>query len=99
MTHLQIVTGDEFLLGANLAGNVGEWYERALCREVDGEIFYPEKGGTVEPAKAVCRNCEVRRECLSDALDRNDQHGVWGGLSEKERRQLKRREGSEQVAA
>lgn len=91
MKHLQIVTGDEFLLGANLAGNEGEWYERALCREVDGEIFYPEKGGTVEPAKAVCRNCDVRRECLEYALSRNEEFGVWGGLSERERRALKQR--------
>ncbi|MGA4726265.1 WhiB family transcriptional regulator [Micromonospora taraxaci] len=89
---------DEELKVADLTGSVGDWQERALCREVDGEVFYPEKGGTVDPAKRICRNCEVKTECLEYALGRNEEFGVWGGYSERERRAMKRK-GSKQVAA
>lgn len=65
-----------------------EWQDRSLCREVDGEIFYPEKGESTQPAKRVCMGCEVRTECLSYALANREAFGVWGGLSERERRRL-----------
>ena len=67
-----------------------DWREDALCREVDPDRFFPEKGGTTAPAKQVCRRCAVAEECLAYALEHDERFGIWGGLSERERRQLKR---------
>jgi WhiB family transcriptional regulator, redox-sensing transcriptional regulator len=66
------------------------WQNRALCAETDPEAFFPEKGGSVREAKRVCRDCEVRAECLEYALATDERFGIWGGLSERERRRLKR---------
>ena len=70
------------------------WMDLALCAEVDWAIFFPEKGESTRPAKAVCGNCEVRAECLEWALQHEDisAHGIWGGVSERDRRHLKRGE-------
>lgn len=65
-----------------------EWQDDALCRQVDPELFYPEKGGNPEPAKAICRTCDVTDKCLQYALNNHEQFGVWGGKTERERRQL-----------
>lgn len=73
---------DEGLLG---------WQERALCAQTDPEAFFPEKGGSTREAKKVCTQCEVRAECLDYALAHDERFGIWGGLSERERRKLKRR--------
>jgi WhiB family redox-sensing transcriptional regulator len=71
-----------------LASRPGDWRGRALCAQVDPDIFFPDKGESPAAAKRVCTSCEVRAECLQDALDRNERFGVWGGLSERERRAL-----------
>lgn len=65
------------------------WQERALCAQVDSEIFFPERGGSYKEAKQVCGACEVRTECLCYALDKGERFGVWGGMSERERERLK----------
>ena len=67
------------------------WQERALCAQTDPEAFFPEKGGSTREAKRVCATCEVREECLQYALANDERFGIWGGLSERERRKLKRR--------
>ncbi len=73
-----------------------DWRHRAACRDEDPELFFP-IGTTgpallqIEEAKAVCRRCDVREQCLQWALDTGQDAGVWGGLSEDERRALKRR--------
>ena len=67
------------------------WQERALCAQTDPEAFFPEKGGSTREAKRVCGSCEVRGECLEYALANDERFGIWGGLSERERRKLKRR--------
>ena len=67
------------------------WQERALCAQTDPEAFFPEKGGSTREAKKVCVSCEVRTECLEYALENDERFGIWGGLSERERRKLKRR--------
>lgn len=80
-----------------LSADPGEdWRHRAACRSEDPELFFP--GGTtgpalqqIEQAKAVCRRCSVTGECLAWALDSGQEHGVWGGLGESERRAMKRR--------
>jgi WhiB family redox-sensing transcriptional regulator len=69
------------------------WQERALCAETDPESFFPEKGGSTREAKRICSSCEVRQECLEYALQNDERFGIWGGLSERERRRLKRAAG------
>jgi WhiB family redox-sensing transcriptional regulator len=76
---------------ADLLGNAPEWQERALCSQTDPEAFFPEKGGSTREAKRICTRCEVRAECLEYALGHDERFGIWGGLSERERRKLKRR--------
>lgn len=72
-----------------------DWRAGAACRDLDPEMFFP-LGSTgpaareVERAKAVCRGCSVSAQCLRWALDTGQDFGVWGGLSEDERRALKR---------
>lgn len=68
-----------------------EWQERALCKETDPEAWWPEKGGSTREAKRICNRCEVKAECLAYALDNEERFGVWGGLSERERKALSRR--------
>jgi len=68
-----------------------DWQERALCAQTDPEAFFPEKGGSTREAKRICSGCEVKAECLEFALAHDERFGIWGGLSERERRRLKRR--------
>ena len=73
-----------------------DWRSKAACLTVDPELFFP-IGNTgpaisqVAEAKAVCRECDVKGICLQWAIDNNQDSGVWGGMSEEERRSLKRR--------
>jgi WhiB family redox-sensing transcriptional regulator len=64
---------------------------RAACRRpgVDPDAFYPDKGGSTRAAKAVCAGCPVTADCLEYALTAGERWGVWGGLSERERRRLR----------
>ena len=75
------------------------WQDNALCAETDPEAFFPEKGGSTREAKQVCRACEVRAECLTFALERDERFGIYGGLSERERRRLRYRFGRDIAAA
>jgi WhiB family transcriptional regulator, redox-sensing transcriptional regulator len=74
-------------------GEEQEWQERALCAQTDPEAFFPEKGGSTREAKRICSGCEVRAECLEYALAHDERFGIWGGLSERERRRLRRTAG------
>jgi WhiB family redox-sensing transcriptional regulator len=67
-----------------------DWQERALCAQTDPEAFFPEKGGSTREAKRICSGCDVRAECLEYALANDERFGIWGGLSERERRRLRR---------
>ena len=71
-------------------GGLG-WQASALCAQTDPESFFPEKGGSTREAKKVCQSCDVRAECLDYALGHDERFGIWGGLSERERRRLKKR--------
>jgi len=66
------------------------WQDRALCAQTDPEAFFPEKGGSTREAKKVCQSCEVRAQCLEYALTHDERFDIWGGLSERERRRLRR---------
>jgi WhiB family transcriptional regulator, redox-sensing transcriptional regulator len=79
--------------GLSLVPSDGEpagWQEKALCAQTDPEAFFPEKGGSTREAKRVCSSCEVRAECLEYALENDERFGIWGGLSERERRRMRR---------
>lgn len=67
------------------------WQTDALCAQTDPEAFFPEKGGSTRDAKRICGSCDVRGECLEYALSNDERFGIWGGLSERERRKLKNR--------
>jgi WhiB family redox-sensing transcriptional regulator len=69
----------------------GDWWQDAECRLYVGEVdFFPARGESARDAKAVCARCNVRTDCLEYALRSEPLCGVWGGLSERERRQLRR---------
>lgn len=70
-----------------------EWQDQALCAQTDPEAFFPEKGGSTREAKRICQACAVRDECLEYALEHDERFGIWGGLSDRERRRLKRQAG------
>src|SRR6059058_1496309 len=67
-----------------------DWGDRALCKSADPEELFVQ-GAAQNRAKAVCTGCPVRTECLADALDNRVEFGVWGGMTERERRALLRR--------
>ncbi len=71
-------------------GELG-WQADALCAQTDPEAFFPEKGGSTRDAKKVCGSCNVRSQCLEYALSNDERFGIWGGLSERERRRLRKR--------
>ena len=66
------------------------WMLDARCLDADPEAFFPEKGGSTREAKRICSACPVRDECLEYALANDERFGIWGGLSERERRRVKR---------
>ncbi|MFZ0160980.1 MAG: WhiB family transcriptional regulator [Kineosporiaceae bacterium] len=61
-----------------------------LCAQTDPEAFFPDKGGSTREAKRICLLCEVRSDCLDAALANGEAFGIWGGLSERERRRVKK---------
>lgn len=73
-----------------------EWQQRGSCRAVDSEVFFPpmhfehkpEREAREAKAKAICDGCPVRIECLTWALEVREPHGVWGGASEGDRKQM-----------
>jgi WhiB family transcriptional regulator, redox-sensing transcriptional regulator len=64
------------------------WRQRAACRGVDPDIFYPVSDEEAEEAKAICSECPVRQPCLEYALANRERDGVWGGATERERRRI-----------
>ena len=66
------------------------WQARANCMGVDPDLFFPERGASTREAKEVCRGCVAREDCLEYALDNGEKFGIWGGMSERERRRLRR---------
>ena len=68
-----------------------EWTKKALCAEVDPEIFFPNKGDKVAYVKQICKACSVRVECLEYSLQNNERFGIWGGLTEHDRRRVRSR--------
>ena len=72
-----------------------DWESGAACRNTDSDLFFAPGGIQEHRAKAVCRSCPVRWECLAYALRYRVEHGLWGGLTERERRKLLNRSAAE----
>jgi WhiB family transcriptional regulator, redox-sensing transcriptional regulator len=83
------MTGLVYLLSAYDEGT--DWMRQAHCAQTDPEAFFPEQGRSAREGKGVCLACPVRAECLDYALEHNERFGIWGGLTERERRRLRRR--------
>ena len=66
------------------------WQAQANCMGVDPDLFFPERGASTREAKEVCRGCVVREDCLEYALANGEKFGIWGGMSERERRRVRR---------
>ena len=79
-------------LVSGLLGDVPErsWQRKANCMGVDPDLFFPERGASTREAKEVCRGCVVRQDCLEYALTNGEKFGIWGGMSERERRRIRR---------
>ena len=71
---------------------IGElsWQDYANCRGADADLFFPERGASTRKAKAICAACDVRQECLDYAIASGEKFGIWGGMSERERRRVRR---------
>ena len=66
------------------------WKESANCLGVDPGLFFPDRGASIKEAKETCRSCVVKEECLNFAISSGEKFGVWGGLSERERRKVRK---------
>ncbi len=66
------------------------WQDLANCRGANADLFFPERGASTRTAKGICRQCTVREECLEFAIVNGEKFGIWGGLSERERRKIRR---------
>jgi WhiB family redox-sensing transcriptional regulator len=64
------------------------WRQKAACRGVDPDIFYPVSEEDAEEARSICRSCPVLEPCLDWALANRERDGVWGGATERERRRM-----------
>lgn len=85
-------TGPESFGGAEGMGSYPDdnWQDDANCLGVDPDLFFPERGASTREAKEVCRSCVVREQCLEFALQNGEKFGIWGGMSERERRRIRR---------
>jgi WhiB family transcriptional regulator, redox-sensing transcriptional regulator len=72
------------------------WQDFANCKGADPDLFFPERGASTRQAKSICRECSVRAECLEFAIVSSEKFGIWGGMSERERRKIRK---ERQVAA
>jgi WhiB family redox-sensing transcriptional regulator len=75
------------------------WQDLANCLGVDPDLFFPERGASTREAKEVCRGCVVREDCLEYALANGEKFGIWGGMSERERRRIRRQRALARAAA
>ena len=66
------------------------WQDSANCSGADQDLFFPERGASTRKAKAICAACSVKDECLEFAITQGERFGIWGGLSERERRKIRR---------
>jgi len=65
------------------------WADKAMCKNLDTDVFFPKRGEATTPIKIICSNCPVVQPCLEYALKSGEKFGVWGGTSERERRRIR----------
>ncbi len=70
------------------------WRSRAACKDVATEVFFPDVGEDYAVAAPVCGSCGVRERCLAFAFESKEEYGMWGGMTPKDRRSLRRRRNS-----
>ena len=87
---MRLQTSDTAGTRNGLLGERPGWQTRANCMGVDPDLFFPERGQSTREAKEVCKGCVVREDCLEYALANGEKFGIWGGMSERERRRLRR---------
>ena len=78
-----------------LIGGMPSWTEEANCKGAEADLFFPERGASTRKAKAICRACSVQSKCLEYAIENSEKFGIWGGMSERERRRIKRQRSSD----
>ena len=66
------------------------WQDYSNCAGADADLFFPERGASTRKAKAICNACQVKAECLEFAIQQSEKFGIWGGLSERERRRIRK---------
>jgi WhiB family redox-sensing transcriptional regulator len=66
------------------------WHDLANCRGADPDLFFPERGASTRTAKSICRQCVVQDQCLEFAIVSSEKFGIWGAMSERERRKIRR---------
>lgn len=83
-----MITDPDYVDLSVLGAQPEAWEASALCAQTEPEVFFPDKGGSTAEAKEICGMCQVRVECLDYALRTRQRFGVWGGVSERERRRM-----------
>ena len=69
--------------------DIQDWTDKAMCKDLDTQMFFPKRGEATTPIKLICGHCPVVKPCLEYALKRGEKFGVWGGTSERERRRIR----------
>ena len=87
---MQFITTSSITVSATPVEPDPDWHDYANCLGVDPDLFFPERGASTREAKEVCRGCEVRHDCLEFALQNGEKFGIWGGMSERERRKVRK---------
>lgn len=72
-----------------MKGKRPAWMDRGACLDEPPDLFFPARGEDTRPGKAICHTCPFEAECLAYALDNAERWGIWGGTSERERRQMR----------
>ena len=75
----------------NYTSETSTWTLKAACYGCKTDLWFPERGEDPRPARRICAGCVVRQECLDYAIRNDIKFGIWGGLGERERRQVRRR--------
>ena len=96
---MEFITTSSITISATPVEPQPDWHDRANCLGVDPDLFFPERGASTREAKEVCRGCVVREDCLEYALRNSEKFGIWGGMSERERRRIRRQRALARQAA
>ncbi len=86
----------EFIEALKATGFDMSWQDFANCRGADPDLFFPERGASTRTAKGICRECTVREECLEFAIVSSEKFGIWGAMSERERRKIRKERKAEE---